>query len=165
MSTNSYTNTDVLMRSLSRFVQTAGATPSDLEFYVEDAEHEIDGLLGGTYPMPFMGGSVPPLIRHMTRRLAEYGWLRSQIIQEDPSRSDWVEGFRTQVMEKIVGLQDGKMTLLSGSGTIIETMDTPVSTIWSNTMDFVPTMGLVSNPTVMRVDPGRVANEDEIRGD
>ena len=164
MSTNSYTNVNDLHKSYRRFIETSGLTPDELEFFVENSEIEINGLLSGRYQVPFTGGNVPPMVRNLTLRLAGYNFLRAQIIQEDSSRSDWVEGIRASVMESVQGLLDNKLNLLTGSGTITDGLPMPGSTIWSNTMDFVPTMGLLPVEDQL-IDSGRIALEEDRRED
>jgi hypothetical protein len=164
MSTYSYTTGSDVMKTYSRVFQTTGLTPDDLESFVEDAEVEINGLLGGKYPVPFTKCSYPPLVGNLAKRLAAYKALRSQIIMDGQSRSDWVEIIRAELMEVVTGLNNGSLKLVSGSGTLIEPAADPSGTVWSSTMDYVPTYGMGST-ILQEIDPSRVDTEDARRED
>lgn len=161
MSTSSYWTTDEMAIAWKRFVQTGGFAPAELDQHISDAEDEVNGAIGGRYTVPFSGGA-PPLIRTCTRLLAGFNFLRGQIINEQPSRSDWVDRLREQAKEYLDKVAEGKLTLMSGSGTVIDPVAQPGLRIWSSTKDYVPTFGVIPQ-TRQEIDQDRIDDEDDAR--
>jgi hypothetical protein len=154
MSVNSYTSPDEMKRMHPRVIETAGTTVGELDNYCQLAEDEINGALGGAYTIPFSGGA-PPLIRTIAREKASYVYLRSQIFQQDGSRSPWVEAIGERADRLLQGLIEGTIKLVTGSGTLIDRITTPDTTIWSSTQDYVPTFDL-RDMTEQEIDEDRL---------
>ena len=108
----------------------------------------------------FISGSPPPLLETIVELLAGHAYLRTQITQEDPSRSDWVAQLREQAEKYLTDLVSGTLALVSGSGTIIQPTASAVDQVWSSTRDYAPTMTL-ADPIEQRVSPSRLQAIDD----
>ena len=160
-----YITSKEVMAMFPQIVQTAGTTPGELEFPIQLAENEADGVLGRRYNMAVFSGSPPPLLETIVDLLAAHAYLRTQITQEDPSRSDWVSQLREQAETYLTDLVSGTLVMASGSGTLIQPTASAVDQVWSSTMDYARTMTL-TDPTKQRVSPSRLRDmDDETRGD
>ena len=161
MGVNSYTCADEIRRRYPRLFETAGFTAGEVEAMVDDVDLQIDGMLGARYAIPF-ALPAPPLVRSIARDLVSYRLLRSQIIGEQPSTSDWVEKLQEKASEFLTMLAQGSLDLASGSGTVIDPTASNADRPWSSTRDYVPTFGVLPM-TAQRVDPDRVEVEEDAR--
>ena len=94
MSVNSYATVDEIRRRIPPIIETARLQELEIEPFINDAEDEVNGWIAERYTVPFSVTMIPAGIRFATRNLATYNLLRPLIIQEDPSRSDWVDSYR-----------------------------------------------------------------------
>ena len=160
-----YITSKEVMAMFPPIVQTAETTPGELEFYVQLAENEADGVLGRRYNVAVFSGSPPPLLETIVDLLAAHAYLRTQITQEDPSRSDWVSQLREQGEKYLTDLVSGTLVMVSGSGTLIQPTTSAVDKIWSSTMDFYPSMD-IRDPIFQRDSPSRLRKmDDDARAD
>lgn len=155
-----YITSKEVMAMFPPIVQTAGTTPGELEFPIQMAENEADGVLGRRYNMAVFSGSPPPLLETIVELLAGHAYLRMQITQEDPSRSDWVSQLREQAEKYLTDLVSGTLIMVSGSGTIIQPLASAVDQVWSSTREYAPTMTL-ADQTEQRISPSRLRDIDD----
>ena len=162
MSANSYSSGDELRRMWPRVVETAGTTVGELEWHVDVAEPEVNGMLGRRYSIPFSGGT-PPLVRTVTQLLASVSYLRTIYVSEDPARSDWITALDERAHKILDGLVDGTLALLTGSGTVVNPLPLAGGTIWSSTQGYQPTFTAALPMFEQEVDPDRADDERDAR--
>ena len=154
MSQNSYTTIETIMTLWPRVIETARITPDEINGYINLAEGEINGALAARYTVPFPASQLPlEPIKTIATLLAGHALLRGRITQEDPNRSDWVDGLRTRGEKLLDQLVDGTMSVVTASGAVLGTQGR--ATVWSNTMAFKPTADL-RNVIEQRIDPDRL---------
>jgi phage gp36-like protein len=162
MGVNSYTNADEIRRRYPRLYETIALTPGEIEAVVDDVDLEIDGVFGTRYAVPFAAGQVPPLVRMIARDRVSYRVLRQQIIQEQPSTSDWVEKLKETSDKYLDAIIDGTLQLATGSGTTVPARTRPGDKVWSSTKDYVPAFAQI-DMTEQVVDQARLDDETEER--
>jgi len=166
MSTFSYTTADELKRRWRKWIETSEKTAGDLEWHINDAEAEINGILAKRYTVPFSYSLFPvEPVRTVTRLFAGHSMLRSMIIQEDPSKSDWVESIRAQGQTILDKIEEGKLDLIACADNVVSAVVIPrrkpaTEKIWSSTMTYVPSLDH-RDATVQQVDPDRLDDEDD----
>lgn len=158
MSVNSYATVDEIRRRYPGIIETSNLTPLEIDAHISDAEGEVNGRLARRYTIPFAPGMEP--IRTLTRDLASYSLLRSLIIQEDPSRSDWVESIRDRADKLLDALVEGKAAVVTTSGAVVGQLSTVPGGVWSSTMGYAPTMSILDS-IQQEVDPDRVQDEED----
>ncbi len=155
-----YIHAEKLMGMHAGIVQTARTTPGEGEFFVQTAEREVDGVLARGWNVATFSGTPPPMVETITILLASHGYLRSKIVQEDPNRSDWVQGYRETAEKYLTQLTKGELLMVSGSGTVIAETQLAVDQVWSSTAKYKPTMDL-RDPLRQRVSRMRLIDERE----
>ena len=123
---------------------------SDLIHY---AEIELNGLLGGHFTVPFT--PAHPTVQDLTIDLCYDRALRTK----DPDKSKY---FHDLFMKRIGRIIDGEEFIYTGSGTILESLDSE-DDIWSSEMDYHPIHSMLEpDSTYTVVDSSLIADlEDE----
>ena len=166
MSTFSYTTADELRRRWRKWIETSNIAIGDLDWHINDAEAEVNGVLAKRYTVPFSFSLFPvEPVRTVVRLFAGHSMLRAMIIQEDPSRSDWVEGIRAQGQAILDKLLDGSMDIIAcadsvASAKVISRLKPGAEKIWSSTSTYVPVMDH-RNVIEQQIDPDRLDDEDD----
>lgn len=149
-----YTTWMRVTRRYKEIPKTIDATEGEAE-YINPAEYEIDAMLGNTFPVPFCNtiSDCPPIISELATDLAY--WKAAGI------RSKNGKPIKDYVDERLKGLRDGTLALVSIAGTLVP----PASMgAWSNTSNFTSSFGM-DDPVNWRVSSNwQQASEDDRAG-
>jgi len=162
VSVNSYATVDEIRRRIPPIIETARLQELEIEPFINDAEDEVNGWIAERYTVPFSVTMIPAGIRFATRNLATYNLLRPLIIQEDPSRSDWVDSYRERAEAFLDKVAEGKISL-TVSGAALAVVDPGHGGVWSSTMQYIPTASVAVDPIKQEIDPDRVEDEEDLR--
>lgn len=155
VSQNSYTTADVIMGLWPKVIESGRITQPEIDGFITLVEGEINGALAARYTVPFPTSQLPlEPIKTIATLLAGHALLRSRITQEDPNRSDWVEGLRTRGEKLLDQLVEGTLSIVTTSGAVVGASGRTAA-VWSNTSQFKPTADL-RDPIQQRVDPDRL---------
>lgn len=148
--------TDAKVRQLyPQLNDLTNLTLSQVEFYVSQAESEINGRIGMRYTLPF--SSTPALIEAIATEYAFIKLMDRFYTAEAPGKNDWKEVRRKELKELIKDVADGKVTLVDSSYAIIGMSAT--SQVASDTSGYTPTFNHL-DPTQQVIDVDRLDDEE-----
>lgn len=152
-----YTSVEQVQNTLPKAVQSSTQVDSSaISHFIDQAESIVNGTIGGVYSVPVSGS--PPMLQTISTDLAIYRLLRRQFTQDQRNTSDWVEQFKA-AKEDLKDIAEGKLTLVDSAGDIITVGGAGV---WSNTMDYTPTMDEDSF-TRHHIDPDKLDDIEDKR--
>jgi phage gp36-like protein len=114
-----------------------------VELHINRAENLINAYVGAKYTVPFVSGSIPPLINTICIDIAAYYVFVVLFTRDSVNRNDWVEEWYTRHIDvdnqkdgTLDKIRDGKLPVLLDDGT-----EAPIGTaaIKSNTQNYIPT--------------------------
>ena len=150
----SYTTVENVLDLYPRVGSLSTVTSSNIAFYIDQAENEVNGHLVNGYTLPF--SSTPPLIRTISTEYSLVKILQRFFTQEIGSDNTYVTQRLESVMDYLTKINSGDVGLFTSSLELIpyNTGDT----ISSNTMDFNPTFTML-NPIFQQIDADRLDDE------
>lgn len=153
-----YTNADNVRKLYPALNELTSLTDTQIDFYVAQAEAEIDGRLAVRYALPF--SAVPPLVEALSTEYALIKLMDRFYSAEAPAKNDWKEVRRRELRRTLTALASGTMALVTSTGAVIATATG--AGIESDTSDYTPTFSHV-DPVLQRIDEDRIdAEEDAI---
>jgi phage gp36-like protein len=110
------------------------------DVFIADAEAEVDSALGRFYTLPIsVAGVTFPLLTAISTDLTLYALLSQRIFtQEQLKDSTWPDRFK-EARTLLDQLASGARLLIDSSGQLLADR-ADIAEVWSNTMDYVPTM-------------------------
>lgn len=136
----SYTTVSAMLVLLPNVSSSTNASSAHLSLFAQDAEGLMNAKLSKTYALPFTF-VVPAghVLRSIATDLACYRFLTRRVFtSERANKSEWPDRFR-EAMDLLDEIVSGGIPLLDSSGGVIPASISQ-SQIWSNTMNFQPTM-------------------------
>jgi len=101
------------------------------------AEAMINSYVGRRYTIPFVAGSVPPVIEQIAVDLSAYLALTAKFTRDNHNTNDWVELIGKDCKEQLELIRDRKIDLVDSTGAVLAER-TASTRIVSNTQDFQP---------------------------
>lgn len=140
MSLLSYTTVSAMLVTLPNVTSATNATSAHLCIFAQRAESVINAKLSRTYALPFTFVIPTTSILHdIATDLACYKFLTRRVFtSERANKSEWPDRFR-EAMELLDEIVSGQIPLLDSSGGVIPASISQTQ-IWSNTMNYSPTM-------------------------
>lgn len=122
-----------------------------------DAEAIVNSYLAGVYTLPF--ASPPPLLVMVATDIAVYRIFTNRSFTNPPQPIDsaWGEKYRSAI-DILTRLANGEITLTDATGVPIASVQDSSGAVFSNTMNYVPTMGEGADQGFF-VDRNKVENE------
>lgn len=151
-----YTNADNVRQLYPALNELTSLTDTQIDFYVAQAEAEIDARLAVRYALPF--SAVPPLVEALATEYALIKLMDRFYSSEAPAKNDWKEVRRREMKELLVALADGTATLVTTTGAVITTATG--AGIESDTSDYTPTFNHL-DPIMQAVDKDRLDTEED----
>ena len=150
----SYTTVENVLDLYPRVGSLSTVTSSNIAFYIDQAENEVNGHLVNGYTLPF--SSTPPLIRTISTEYSLVKILQRFFTQEVGSdnayvaqRLDAVKEYLTQINSGDIGLYNSSLELIPYNAG---------DTIFSNTMNFNPTFTMLDE-SLQQIDGDRLDDE------
>ena len=128
-----YTNWVKVTRRYKEFAKNIDSTEGEIE-YINPAEGELDSMLGTVFTVPFCNtiSECPAIISELATDLAY--WKAVGI------RSKAGKPIKDYIDERLKGLRDGTLALVSIAGTLVPPASQGGG--WSNTSDFGSSFGM-----------------------
>ena len=131
-------------------------TYTQVEFFISQAEAEINGRLAARYALPF--SAVPPLVAAISTEYALLKLMDRFFSAEAPTKNDWKEVRRKELKELLAGIADGTVLLVNASGAVLG--QSAGATIESDTSGYTPTFNHL-NPVYQEIDSDRLDDEED----
>lgn len=129
--------------------------------FVAKAEGIINGRLAKKYTVPF--SPAPQQVKSMAQDLSFYYIMRRFFTQHaKKDDNEWLENYKTDVMDELIAINEGAAVIVDNSGSIID-VRTDQQQLWSDVEDYNPTMDN-RNEIAQRIDPERIEDEYEDDG-
>jgi len=125
-----------------------------VDFYINQAENEINGYLVNNYTLPF--SSTPPIIESISTEYALIKILERFFTQEVQSENSWVAKRTDKVFDFLNKINSGELGLYTSSMDLITW--NAGDTIFSNTMEYNPTFTMLDE-TLQQIDSDRLQDE------
>lgn len=151
--------TAIDIRKLYKKLDTSGLVDNDLDFYVNLAEAEINGIIATKYSVPV--SPAPELLRNVSAELSLTKILDRFFTAETHSRNDWRDTRKKEVMDLLNKIAKGDVLLITSSGDIISQRD-DITEIYSDTEDYTPIFGH-GHYADEEIDEDRVEDEGDAR--
>ncbi len=149
-----YTTVENVYDLYPRVGSLSTITSSQIAFYIDQAENEVNGHLVNGYTLPF--SSTPPIIRTLSTEYSLVKILQRFFTQEVGSdnayvaqRLDAVKEYLTQINSGDIGLYNSSLELIPYNAG---------DTIFSNTMNFNPTFTMLDE-SLQQIDSDRLDDE------
>lgn len=152
-----YTDADNVRKLYPHINDLSSITDTQIDFYVDQAEAELNGYLAARYALPF--SAVPPLVETLA---TEYAWVKlmdRMYSGEAPTKYDWKEVRRRELKELLNKLASGEIILVTTAGAAI-TSSAGVG-IASDTSDYTPTFNHL-DPSMQEIDEDRLDDEEDV---
>jgi phage gp36-like protein len=131
-----YTTVNKLLLTLPMVGSVTSITSADLASFIDDADAIINSKLSKQYTVPVSGA---PLLDSLAADIALARLLTRRIFtQEQANNSTWPDEYK-KALDTLDAIANGEMTLVTSAGTIIAAASTEGG-VWSNNMNYVPTM-------------------------
>mgnify|MGYP003110004716 FL=1 len=150
----SYTTVENVLDLYPRVGSLSTVTSSNIAFYIDQAENEINGHLINGYTLPF--SSTPPIISTLSTEYSLVKILQRFFTQEVGSDNVYVTQRLDDVKEYLNKINTGDIGLYTSSLELIPY--NPGDTIFSNTMNFDPTFTMIDE-TYQVIDSERMDQE------
>ena len=131
-------------------------TDTQVEFFIDQAEAEVNGRLATRYALPF--STVPPLVETISTEYALLKLMDRFFSAEAPTKNDWKEVRRKELKELLAALADGSMVLVTTAGAIIASATG--AGIESDTSTHTPTFNHL-DPAMQKIDEDRLDDEED----
>ncbi|QDP60253.1 MAG: hypothetical protein Unbinned834contig1000_19 [Prokaryotic dsDNA virus sp.] len=128
-----------------------------VDFYITQAENEVNGYLVNNYTLPF--SSTPPIIESITTEYSLIKILERFFTQEVQSENSWVNKRLEKVFDFLNKINSGELGLYTSSMDLI--VWNAGDTIYSNTMEYNPTFTMLDE-TLQQIDSDRLKDEYDI---
>ena len=150
----SYTTVENVLDLYPRVGSLSTVTSSNIAFYIDQAENEINGHLINGYTLPF--SSTPPIISTLSTEYSLVKILQRFFTQEVGSDNVYVTQRLDDVKEYLNKINTGDIGLYTSSLELIPY--NPGDTIFSNTMNFDTTFNMIDE-TYQVIDSERMDQE------
>jgi len=131
----SYSTVALVFQQAPRVGSVSTVTSAIVSDAIGLADGEINAVLANQYDVPVAG--PPPLLVSISTNMAAYYTLRRLFTRDRQNKSDWVDEFKDRATSMLENLMDGKLELVTSSGTTITRNANEEA--WSNTMGYTPT--------------------------
>jgi len=156
----SYSTVSEVLTTLPMIGSVSNITSAHLATYLGKAQAEINTKLSRLYSIPFT--VEVPILQTLATDMAVYFVLAQRIFtQEKQNKSEWPEKYK-RAIEILDDIADGKIMLIDSTGAVIEGRG-DIAEVFSNTMDYVPTMAEI-DITDESVDKDKIDDEIDRRG-
>jgi len=135
-----YTTVARIRKVLPKLTSTV-MVDADVASEIEKAEAIINSKIGNKYTVPFVSGSVPPVIQGFAEDITAYLIMRTMYTQDSQNKTAWIDDFKTAI-SNLNAIRDGKQVVLDSSGNELARAEEEVH---SNNMNYNPTFD-VDNP-------------------
>lgn len=125
--------------------------------FIGRAENEINAALSVRYTIPVSGS--PPLLKDLSEELAAVRILRRFFSQEKENLSEWIDGWNTEIHDRLRALATGSASLVTSAGVRLDG-DGQTLAPWSSTSQYKPTAD-VRDATRQHVDIDRLRDEEQ----
>jgi len=149
-----YTTVDNVYDLYPRVGSLSTVTSSQISFFIDQAENEINGHLVNGYTLPF--SSTPPIIESLSTEYSLVKILQRFFTQEVGSENSWVAQRAESVIDYLTKINSGDIGLFTSSLELIPYNSG--DTIFSNTMNYNPTFTML-NPSLQQIDSDRLDDE------
>lgn len=137
-------------------VKTADLTDTDIDFFIIQAEAEINGRIAKAYDLPF--SSTPAIIKSITIEFSVIKVLSRFFTHEtDGKGKSWPQERREEIYKILEQIAAGEIILLDASDSIIA-MKSEANSIYSDTYDYTPTFNHLAI-SQQKIDSDRLEDE------
>tara|TARA_Y100001972_G_C7578579_1_gene290245 strand:+ start:225 stop:725 length:501 start_codon:yes stop_codon:yes gene_type:complete len=150
----SYTTVENVLDLYPRVGSLSTVSSSNISFYIDQAENEINGHLINGYTLPF--SSTPPIVRTLSTEYSLVKILQRFFTQEVGSTNVYVQQRLDDVKDYLQKINTGDIGLYTSSLELIPY--NPGDTIFSNTMNYDPTFTMIDE-TYQVIDSDRMDDE------
>lgn len=135
-----FTTVSAMCVLLPNVSSSTNATSAQLCLFAQDAEGIMNAKLSKLYALPFtFVVPVGHILHSIATDLACYRFLTRRVFtSERANKSDWPDKFR-EAMDLLDEIVAGEIPLLDSSASLIPASTAQIH-VWSNTMDYHPTM-------------------------
>lgn len=151
-----YTNAENVRSLYPQLNELSSLTDGQIDFYVAQAEAEVNGYLATRYALPF--SAVPPLVETVSTEYALIKLMDRFFSAEAPTENDWKEVRRKELKELLAALAEGRVVLVTTAGAIITTATG--AGIESDTSTHTPTFNHL-DPAMQKIDEDRLDDEED----
>jgi phage gp36-like protein len=137
----SYTTTTAVLAAYPPIGSVTTVSSAHIAAAIGAQQAMIDAKLAARYDVPF--AAVPPIIESITTDLSVHQLLTQRVFTgERANKSEWPDAWLRSA-DLLDALAVGSATLVTGSGTVLATRDSPaqgLGEVWSSTLATTPTM-------------------------
>ena len=151
-----YTNA-TKVRQLYPQIDETSVTDGQINFYISQAEAELNGRLSVRYTLPF--SVTPALVEALSTEYALIKIMDRFFSAEAPTKYDWKEVRRRELKELIGKVAEGSM-LLVGSDSAALSQRTDINGITSSTTNYTPTFNHL-DASQQVIDTDRLDDEED----
>lgn len=135
----------------------ATLTDAQLDFYVDQAEAELNGRLAIRYTLPF--SVAPAMVEALATEYALIKVMDRFFTAEAPVKGDWKEVRRRELKELLENISEGAICLVNSAYAVIgQRTDNSIA---SNTSAYTPTFSHLDQ-TMQVVDKDRLDDEESV---
>jgi len=149
-----YTTVPKVLDLYPRVGSMSTVTSSNIAFYIDQAENEINGHLINNYTLPF--SATPPIIESISTEYSLIKILERFFTQGVGSENKWVDERRKIVFQYLDKLNNGEIGLFNSSKELIAYKSGDA--IYSNTKGYDPTFTMLDE-TLQEIDSDRIDDE------
>lgn len=150
--------TSIDIRKLFRELDTAeDFNDNDIDFFIVQAESEIDGKVAARYTLPF--SETPPLIKTIATEKSLIKVLDRFFTGQTEHENDWRNTRKKECDALLDGIVGGEITLVTSAGIVLGPR-ADIHNILSSTDIYVPTFDHGS-AIRQEVDPDRIQDEED----
>jgi len=153
----SYTTVPKVLDLYPRVGSMTSITSSNIAFYIDQAENEVNGYLVNNYDLPF--SATPPLVETISTEYSLIKILERFFTQGINSENKWVSERKEYVKNFLNQINSGTIALYTNSLQLIAYQGD--DTIYSNTMNYNPTFTMLDE-TLQQIDPDRLDAELDV---
>lgn len=165
MSISSYTTAPRVRSLYRKIIETAGITLDEMEFFGDEADGYINGLLARRYAVPFRTSSLSPIepIRSLATKLWAANILISRVALDNVEWMDIALRYKEEVKNELTDIVSGNVDIVGladnvSSAFVIGPKSDPRNEVWSSTSTYKPTFD-VRPMEEQRVDLDRIDAE------
>jgi len=115
--TYNYSDPDTDVRVLITQITDSIKDDTTVTYFITKADDFIDSKLGRLYSVPFT--TTPPLVKHISASLAAYSTLRSIKLTTTEEQENWINLYKTEALEMLMGVMNGDSNLYDANGVLI----------------------------------------------
>lgn len=152
-----YTSAVKVRQLYPQLNELTSITDGQVDFYISQAEAELDGRLSSRYTLPF--SYTPALVEALATEYALIKLMDRFYSAEAPTKYDWKEVRRRELKELMGKLSEGVVLLVNSAHAVL-TQRSDIGGIASNTTGYIPTFNHL-DASQQVIDTDRLDDEED----